>query len=147
MQNCNKARTQVFYGLLNKQKALKSQYNFLQKESKGQLDACKKALDRESAEVTKLKRALEKANTRVEELTGALGIESAARQKEAKEHEERLAELASRGTTAEQELKKLQDKCDAWLAELVVITNEMGRKCLLLLRSFPSSCLSLLLLP
>ena len=102
--------------MLNKQKTLKSQYNFLQKESKGQLDACKKALDRESAEVTKLRKALEKANTRVEELTGALGIESAARQKEAREHEEKLAELASRGTNAEQELKKLQDKCDAWLA-------------------------------
>ena len=38
---------------------------------------------------------------------------------------------------AEQELKKLQDKCDALLAELVVITNEMGRKCLSLFRTFP----------
>ena len=128
VQKCNKARTQVFYGLLNKQKALKSQYNFLQKVSKGQLDACKKALDRESAEVTKLKKALEKANSRIDELTSALKIENAAREKEAKEHEEKLSELASRGTTAEQELKKLQDKCDAWLAELVVITDEMGRK-------------------
>ena len=129
MQSCNKARTEVFYGLLNKQKALKSQYNFLQKESKLQLDACKKALDNESAEVTKLRKALEKANTRIDELTSALEIESAARQKEAKEHEDKLAELASRGTTAEQELKKLQDKCDACLAELVGITHDMGRKC------------------
>ena len=137
----------MFYGLLNKQKALKSQYNFLQKESKGQLDACKKALDKESAEVTKLKTALEKANTRVEELTGALGIERTAREKEAKEHEEKLAELASRGTTAEQELKKLQDKCDAWLAELVVITDEMGRKCLSFFRSFPGFYFSVLSLP
>ena len=137
MQNCNKARTQVFYGLLNKQKALKSQYNFLQKESKGQLDACKKALDKESAEVTKLRRALEKANTRIEELSSALKIENAAREKEAKEHAEKLSELASRGTTAEQELKRLQGKCDAWLAELVVITNEMGGKCSFSLRSFP----------
>ena len=133
--------------MLNKQKALKSQYHFLQKESKAQLDACKKALDNESAEVAKLKKALEMANTRIDELTSALKIEGAAREKEAKEHEEKLSELASRGTTAEQELKKLQDKCDAWLAELVVITNEMGRKCLPFLRSFPSSCLSLLLLP
>ena len=107
MQNCNKARTQVFYGLLNKQKALKSQYNFVQKESKGQLDACKKALDRESAEVTKLKKALEKANSRIDELTSALKIENTAREKEDKEHEEKLSKLASRGTTAEQELKKL----------------------------------------
>ena len=49
--------------LRNKQKALKSQYNFLQKESKVQLDACKKALDKESAEVTKLRKELEKATT------------------------------------------------------------------------------------
>ena len=112
-----------------------------------QLDACKKALDKESAEVTKLRKALEKANTRIDELTSALKIESAAREKEAKEHDEKLAELASRGTTAEQELKKLQDKCDAWLAELVVITNDMGRKCLPFSHTFPSSCLSLLFLP
>ena len=92
--------------MLNKQKALKSQYNFLQKESKVQLEACKKALDKESAEVTKLRKALEKANTRIDELTSALKIESAAREKETKEHDEKLAELASRGTTAEQELKK-----------------------------------------
>ena len=137
MQNCNKARTEVFYGLLNKQKALKSQYNFLQKESKVQLDACKKALDKESAEVTKLRKELEKATTRIDELTSALEIESAGRQKDAKEHADKLAELASRGTTAEQELKKLQDKCAAWRAELVVITNEMGRKCLSLFRTFP----------
>ena len=95
MQNCNKARTEVFYGLLNKHKALKSQYHFLQKESKLQLDACKKALDNESVEVTKLRRELEKANTHIDELTSALEIENAARQKEAKEHEEKLAELAS----------------------------------------------------
>ena len=79
MQNCNKARTEVFYGLLNKQKTLKSQYKFLQKESKVQLDACKKALDNESAEVAKLKKALEKAHTRIDELTGALKIESTSR--------------------------------------------------------------------
>ena len=113
----------MFYGLLNRQKALKSQYNFLQKESKGQLDACKKALDKESAEVVRLKKELEKANTRIDELTSCLDIESTGRQKDAKEHEEKLAELASRGTTAEKELKLLQAKCDAWLAELVVITD------------------------
>ena len=101
MQNCNKAQTEVFYGLLNKQKALKSQYNFLQKESKVQLDACKKALDKESAEVTKLRKELEKATTRIDELTSALEIESEGRQKDAKEHADKLAELASRGTTAE----------------------------------------------
>ena len=72
----------MFYGLLNRQKALKSQYNFLQKESKGQLDACKKALDNESAEVTKLRKELEKANTRIDELTGALKIESTSRRLE-----------------------------------------------------------------
>ena len=103
-----------------------------------QLDACKKALDKESEEVTKLRRELDRATTRIDELTSALEIESTSRQKEAKEHEDKLAELASRGTTAEQELKKLQDKCDAWLAELVVITNEMGHKCLPLFQTFPS---------
>ena len=111
------------------------------------MEACKKALYKESTEVVKLRKALEKANTRIDELTSALEIENAARQKEAKEHEEKLAELASRGTTAEQELKKLQDKCDAWLAELVVITNEMGRKCLPLFRTYPSSRFSSSFLP
>ena len=101
MQNCNKARTEVFYGLLNKQKNLKVQYNFLQKESKAQLEACKNALDQESAEVNRLKKELEKANTRIDELTSSLEIESASRQKDAKEHADKLAELASRGTTAE----------------------------------------------
>ena len=97
--------------------------------------------------MTKLRKALEKANTRIDELTSALKIESAAREKEAKEHDEKLAELASRGTTAEQELKKLQDKCDAWLAELVVITNDMGRKCpFALLFYFSLSALSLALI-
>ena len=37
---------------------------------------------------------------------------------------------------AEQELKTLQAKCDAWHAKLVVITNEMGRKCFFALVSF-----------
>ena len=102
-----------------------------------QLDACKKALDNESAEVIKLRKELEKATTRIDELTSSLEIERTSREKDAKEHENKLAELASRGTTAEKELKALQAKCDAWLAELVVITNEMGRKCLCLLRTFP----------
>ena len=136
VQSCNKLRTEVFYGLLNKQKALKIQYNFLQKESKVQLEASKTALDKESAEVARLRKELEKANTRIDELTSSLEIESAGRQKDAKEHEDKLAELASRGTTAEQELKTLQAKCDAWLAELVVITTEMGHKCSFALLSY-----------
>ena len=129
VQSCNKLRTEVFYGLLNKQKALKAQYGFLQKESKAQLEACKTALDKKSAEVVRLKKELEKANTRIDELTSSLGIERTGRQKDSKEHEEKLAELASRGTTVEKELKVLQAKCHTLLAELVVITNEMGRKC------------------
>ena len=115
--------------MLNKQ----GQYNFLQKESKAQLEACKLNLNKESAEVVRLKKELEKANTRIDELTSSLEIESTDWQKDAKEHEDKLAELESRGTTAEKELKVLQAKCDAWLAELVVITNEMGRKCFLAL--------------
>ena len=71
------------------------------------MEACKKALDQESAEVNRLKKELENANTRIDELTSSLEIKSAGRQKDAKEHEDKLAELASRGTTAEQELKKL----------------------------------------
>ena len=129
MQNCNKIRTEVFYGLLTKQKALKVQYNFLQKESKVQLEACKTALHKESATVVWLKEELEKANARIDELPSSLEIESTGRQKDANEHEDKLAELASRGTTAVQELKTLQAKYDTWLAELVVITNDMGRKC------------------
>ena len=97
--------------------------------------------------MTKLRRELDRATTRIDELTSALEIESAGRQKDAKEHADKLVELASRGTTAEQELKKLQDKCDAWLAELVVITNEMGRKCLPLFRTYPSSRFSSSFLP
>ena len=123
--------------MLNKQKALKVQYNFLQKESKAQLEACKGALDKESAEVDRLKKELEKANARIDELPSSLEIESTGRQKDAKEYEDKLAELASRDTTAEQELKALQAKCDTWLAELVVITNQMGHKCLSLFRTFP----------
>ena len=72
-----------------------------------QLEACKKALDQESVEVTRLRKELEKANTRIDELTSSLEIESAGRPKDAKEHEDKLAELASRGTTAEQQLKTL----------------------------------------
>ena len=51
-----------------------------------------------------------------------------ARQKDAKEFADKLAELASRGTTAEKELAVLQAKCDAWPAELVVITKDLCRK-------------------
>ena len=112
-QNCNKLRTEVFYGLLTKQKALKAQYGFLQKESKAQLLACKTELEKESAEVARLKKELEKANTVNSELTSPLGIERTARQKDAKEFADKLAELASRGTTAEKELTALQAKCDA----------------------------------
>ena len=132
---------------MNKQKDLKVQYNFLQKESKVQLEACKTTLDKESAEVVRLKKELEKANTRIDELKSSLDIERTGRQKDATEHEEKLAELESRGTTAEKELKVLQAKCDAWLAELVVITNEMGRKCFLaLVPCFLLSDLSLTLI-
>ena len=60
-----------------------------------QLDACKKALDKESDEVTKLRKELDRANTRIEELTSSLEIESTSRRKEAKEHEDKLVELAS----------------------------------------------------
>ena len=127
-QNCNKLRTEVFYGLLSKHKALKAQYIFLQKESKAQLAACKTELEKETAEVARPKKELDRVNTRNSEVTSSLGIERTARQKDAKEYEDKLAELASRGTTAEKELATLQAKCDAWLAELVVITKELGRK-------------------
>ena len=90
--------------------------------------ACKTELEKESDEVARLKKELEKANTRNSELTSSIGIERTARQKDAKEYEDKLAELASRGTTAEKELAALQTKCDAWLTELVVITKELGRK-------------------
>ena len=43
------------------------------------MEACKKALDQESAEVSRLKKELEKANTRIDELTSSLEIESAGR--------------------------------------------------------------------
>ena len=78
--------------------------------------------------MSRLKKELERANTRNSELTSSLGIERTARQKDAKEYEDKLVELASRGTTSEKELAALQAKCDAWLAELVVITKELGRK-------------------
>ena len=77
--------------MLNKQKALKSQYKFLQKESKAQLEACKKTLDQESAEVRRLKKELEKATTRIDELTNSLEIESTGRQKDVEEHADKLA--------------------------------------------------------
>ena len=127
-QNCKNLRTEVFHRLLSKHKTLKSNYGFLQKESKAQLAACKAELEKETAEVSRLKKELERANTRNSELTSYLGIEHTARQKHAKEYEYKLAELASRGTTAEKELATLQAKCDAWLAELVMITKELGRK-------------------
>ena len=98
--------------------------------------ACKTELEKETAEVARLKKELEKANTHNSELTSSLGIERTARQKDAKEFEDKLAELASRGTTAEKELAVLQAKCDAWLAELAVITKELGRKCSFDLISF-----------
>ena len=78
--------------------------------------------------MSRLKKELERAQTRNSELRRALGIECTAREKDAKEHQDMLAELESRGTTAEKELAALQAKCEAWLAELVVITKELGRK-------------------
>ena len=48
-----------------------------------------------------------------------------------------LAQLESRGATAEKELAALQAKCDAWLAELVEITKELGRKYSFAFISFP----------
>ena len=146
VQSCNKIRTEVFYELLNKQKKLKAQYNFLQKESKAQLEACSTELVKEKTEVARLKKELDRVNTRNSELTSSLGIEHAARQKDAQEFADKLAELVSRGTTAKKELSALQAKCDTWLAELVVITNEMGRKCsfaLLFTSSFPTFLLPL----
>ena len=89
---------------------------------------CKAEREKEIAEVSRLKKDLERANTRNSELTSSLGIECTAQQKDAKKYEDKLAELTSRGTTAEKELAALQAKCDAWLAELVVITKELGRK-------------------
>ena len=114
--------------MLSKHKTLKPSYGFLQKKSKAQLAACKTELERETAEVSRLKKELDRANNRNSELTSALGIERTSRQKDAKEHKDKLAELESRGTTAEKELATLQAKCNAWLAELVVITKELGRK-------------------
>ena len=78
--------------------------------------------------MSRLKTELEHANIRNSELTSALGIERTAREKDAKEHQDKLAELESRGRTAEKELAALQAKCDVWLAELVGITKELGRK-------------------
>ena len=78
--------------------------------------------------MSRLKKELDQANTRNSELTSALGIERTTRQKDAKEHEDKLAELESRGMTAEKELAALQAKCDAWLTELVGITKELDRK-------------------
>ena len=93
--------------MLSKHKTLKANYGFLQKESKAQLAACKTELQKEAAEMSRLKKELDWANTRNSELTSALGIERTARQKDGKEYEDKLAELASHGTTAEKELAAL----------------------------------------
>ena len=93
--------------MLSKHKTLKPSYGFLQKKSKAQLAACKAELEKETAEVSRLKKELDRANTRNSELTSSLGIERTAQQKDAKEYEDKLAELASRGTTAEKELAAL----------------------------------------
>ena len=87
--------------------------------------------------MSRLKKELEAAQTRNSELTSALGIEHTAREKDAKEHQDMLAQLESHGTTAEKELAALQAKCDAWLAELVEITKELGREYSFALISFP----------
>ena len=81
--------------------------------------------------MSRLKKELELSRDQNSELTSALAIERSAREKEV------LAELESRGTMAEKELVALQAKCDAWLAELVEITKELGRKCFLAFISFP----------
>ena len=61
-QNCNKLQTEVFHRLLSKHKTPKAQYNFLQKESRAQLAACKTDLEKETAGVSRLKKELEQVN-------------------------------------------------------------------------------------
>ena len=109
----------------------------MQKDSKVQLQACQAELQKETAEVSRLKQELERSQTRNSKLTSALALERTSREKDAAQHKEALALLESRDTTAEQELAALQAKCDTWLAELVVITAELGRKFFLAFVSFP----------
>ena len=77
--------------MLSKHKTIKADYRFLQKESKAQLQACQAELNKETAEVSRLKTELERANIRNSELTSALGIERTAWEKDAKEHQDMLA--------------------------------------------------------
>ena len=57
--------------------------------------------------MTRLKRELELTKTQNSELTSALTIERTSREKDAKQHQEVLAELEAHGTTAEKELAAL----------------------------------------
>ena len=120
-------------------KKLKADYRFLQKESKAQLQACQADLQKESAEVSRLKQELDRSQTRNSELTSALTLERTSREKDVMQHKEALAPLESRGTTAEQELAALKAKCDTWLTDLVGITMELGRKFSLPLSPFLSN--------